>query len=408
MPTIALASLAGRHNSSDDLMLAGTVRALREIDPAASLVAIVPNPDAIAGLLDADVRLVEAPMNPLQALTGSTGGPLRERRTTRRAKRLLEDALAGRDGVPEGIRASVEAIRSSDLLLYAGGGYLNALRPIGVHNAELLALAAARLDVPWALFGHSVGPFREAAPSVRVRRLLEGATAVGIRESRSAWEARSIAPRMVPDVTGDPSLLVPREAPGAKHRDPEWIGVHARDFNFRNFPSIAGEPPLSLGDAITMIAGRLKAEVVYIETAATPAHDDRGINERLDAMVLPSVRRGPPVRYSPGGVRLPPVSVVVAASYHVCLRALASGLPIIAVATSEYQRHKLRGLFELFERPEWVWTPEAGVPELADRAVSAAWDPRPERLLEIAAELADRQRAWLEHHVTAMATARGN
>jgi len=290
------------------------------------------------------------------------------------------------------------ALAGADLLLFAGGGYLNGNGAVPTLGAWLLAESASNQGVPWAVVGHSVGPFREAASSLRAKRILEGAAAVALREPRSAWEATSILPGVRPQVTGDLSLLVPQQP--APPSDPEkpLLAVCARGLPIRPFPPIILEPEFTLGDAVTMVARGLRARVAFVESAAPPAHDDRAANERFDRTVQPDVERADQVAFRAGGLELPPVSLVVTGSYHVCLRALARGTPAIAIATSEFSRHMLRGLFELFGRADWVWTPELGIPDLVEMGLTAAGRPRSEELREVAADLADRQRGWLARH----------
>ena len=76
---------------------------------------------------------------------------------------------------------------------------------------------------------------------------------------------------------------------------------------------------------------------------------------------------------------------------------LGGGIPAVGIALTPHARHELRGLMDLFRRPDWVWVPEAefGIHDLSSRAVQAANDPDRATLRGTADALADRQRAWL-------------
>jgi hypothetical protein len=369
-------------------MLAGALRAIDELAPHATITSVVTDTRAAASADGGAGTFVEGPWHALERASRSLVGPLRDRRLVRIASGLVAHSDWG------------QAIGGSDLLLFAGGGYLNANGSLSTLGAWLLGEAARRGGVPWALFGHSVGPFREAASSLRATRLLEGAEAVAIREPRSAWEASSIVPGIRPEVVGDLSLLLQSAAPPPDSAEP-LLAVCARDLPLRRFPPIILEPDFTLGDAVTMLAKGLRARVAYVEAAAPPAHDDREANEGFDRTVSADVERADRVAYRPGGLELPPASLVVAGSYHVCLRALARGMPAIAIATSEFSRHMLRGLFELFGRADWVWTPELGIPDLVEMGLSAAGRPKSDELRQVAADLGDRQRGWLARHLPA-------
>jgi hypothetical protein len=90
---------------------------------------------------------------------------------------------------------------------------------------------------------------------------------------------------------------------------------------------------------------------------------------------------------------------VIAVSYHVCLLALARGVPAVGLAFGGYVGHKLRGLFEAFGKPEWVWAPDRGGVELARVAAEAVEDPGGADRRALAEAFVARQRRWLAAHV---------
>ncbi|MDP9343840.1 MAG: polysaccharide pyruvyl transferase family protein [Actinomycetota bacterium] len=395
MPTVTLVSFAGRGGAGDDLALHGTVQALRELSPDASLTAVVAAPDGVRAFLDPAVRLVEGPLRTLGATGAATSGALRGRRTAHAAERMLDAALAGGDA-PAPIREAVEAAGSSDLVLLLGSGYLSDRRPLELLAAGMLAEAARRRGVRYALFGHSVGPFERGGPLPRARRLLEGAERIAIREPRSSWEVGALLRGRSADLLGDPAFLLPRAGPAA-----EWPARILANFRgvtrlveYRKAPD---EPGLTLADGVYMVARQLRADVSYVEAGTPPAWDDRAGNEVIDRGVLPAVERGPRFAPTAGGPALPPAAVAVSTVPELCAWALANGLPAVGVALTPHDRHELRGLMELFQRPDWVWVPEAefGIFDLSGRAVQAANDPNRAELHEIADGLAVKQRAWL-------------
>jgi hypothetical protein len=396
VPTITLVSFAGRGGAGDDLALRGTVHALGELSPDAALTAVVAVPGRVGAFLDPSVRLVEGPLRTLAGIEASAHVALRGRRTVHTAERLLEDAMAGRASVPEPVRAALEAVGGSDLVLFVGGGYLSDRRPLRLMAAWMLGRAAAGRGVPYALFGHSVGPFEHGGWLAKARQLMEGAEQIGIREPRSVWEVAAMLRGRQADPMGDPALLLLRPEPQTEPAPvllANFPGLRALT-EYRRAPD---QPALTLADGLHMAARQLRADVRFVQAGSPPAADDRAGNAVLDAGLLPSLTRGRPLEYAPGRLELPGASVAISTDHDLCSWALGHGIPAVGVALTPHARHELRGLMDLFRRPDWVWVPEAvyGIHDLTSRAVSAANDPDRAQLRKIADQLAARQRAWL-------------
>jgi hypothetical protein len=148
-------------------------------------------------------------------------------------------------------------------------------------------------------------------------------------------------------------------------------------------------------------------ELEFVEAGRAPYYDDAGAHRELDALVSASVPRVEPCPQAPGRIDLPPARLVMAVSYHVCLLALARGVSTVGLATRPYVAHKLRGLFRLFDRPGWVWTPDGASGGLAAIAAAALRDPARDSLPQIGHDLARRQRRWLADHVVTSVASRG-
>jgi hypothetical protein len=140
-------------------------------------------------------------------------------------------------------------------------------------------------------------------------------------------------------------------------------------------------------------------DLAFAEAGRAPYYDDAGAHRELDALVSAGVARVEPCPQSPGRIDLPPARLVLAVSYHVCLLALARGVPTVGLAIRPYVAHKLRGLFRLFGRPDWVWTPAGAAGDLARMATDAMERAGPDELRCTAEALAARQRRWLADRV---------
>ena len=157
------------------------------------------------------------------------------------------------------------------------------------------------------------------------------------------------------------------------------------------------DPALTLADGVYMAARQLRADVRFVEANTPPAADDHAGNAIIDGGLLPNITRGEPVVRGPASLELPPAGVAISTQHDLCSWSLGFGVPAVGVALTPHARHELRGLMDLFQRPDFVWVPEAefGIHDLSSRAVQAANDPKRSELRDIADRLAEKQRAWL-------------
>jgi polysaccharide pyruvyl transferase WcaK-like protein len=386
MIRVALAAEAGWSNSGDDLMLRGTAAALRDLDPTISLTVISPNVWQVREFMPPDVLCVESPLLTLDGV-GQWVGPRMTRLRRRLVERRLRLGFEPGDGA-DPVRQSVEAIRGSDALVFAGGGYLTDRWPLTVRNARFLGETATRLGRPYVVFGHSVGPLRERGPRSDVAALLRGAAGVAPREPESATEVAALLGGGRWEPIGDPALLLPEVTAPSVPADRVVVNLrdHAPDDRELR-PAVAA--------AVDAVATACGLALAFVEAGRAPYYDDAGAHRELDALVSPRVPRVEPCPQVPGRIDLPPARLVLAVSYHVCLLALARGVPTVGLAIRPYVAHKLRGLFRLFGRPDWVWSPDGASGDLTGIATDAMDTAGPDQLRFTAEELAARQRRWL-------------
>jgi len=394
VPTVTLVSFAGRGDAGDDLRLRGTVHAIHDLAPHTGITAVVGGPDRVAAFLDPSIRLVEGPLRTLAGIDAPSPWSLLGRHSTRASRQVLERALA--EPGPNAVRDSMAAVESADLVVFVGGGYLNDLRPLRLLAAWMLARAARRRGVPYVLFGHSVGPFEHGGSLPRARQLLEDARAIGIREPRSSWELAALLRGRHAEPVGDPALLLV-DADQAAEPGPRVLANFPGVRQLAEYRKAPMDPTLTLADGVYMAARQLRAEVSFVEASSPPSSDDRAGNAVVDAGLLANIPRGEPVALSAGSPNLPPAGVLISTEHDLCSWALGCGIPAVGVALTPHARHELRGLMDLFQRPDWVWVPEAefGIHDLSSRAVQAANDPNRSQLRDTAGALAARQRAWL-------------
>lgn len=307
--------------------------------------------------------------------------------------RMRLSALASRrhDG---DVGALVGALSGADGLIFAGrGGTTDAFL---ADSLQTLALAGAgtALGVPVAAFSQGVGPIRDPALALRARALLPRLSLIGVREPALApleLERAGVPQRRI-RVTGDDALAL--ALPG----DGRPFGASSIGVGLRMKPPIGlAEDMLdALAPELRATARRLGSEIVALPVALEQGDADAVRRLAGDAPLVggEDVRTVPELIARAGRCR-----VVVSASYHSAVFALAQGVPVVALAGSDYYGYKFAGLADQF--PGGVELIAAGdAREALGPALERAWHAPTqlrERLVAAAAEqAAASERAYAE------------
>jgi colanic acid/amylovoran biosynthesis protein len=257
------------------------------------------------------------------------------------ALRLRSWRNALRGELAAGTARCLEVLREARLFVAAGGGYLNELFP--GHMARVLGvidIAMARQQ-PVALFGHGLGPFGDPRQREALTPMLRGARCVGLRDARASPEIvrRCGGFDERTRVTGDDALELAwthrpptlGNALGLGLRVASYSGLVSRDFRalrriLDEFTCERGAPLLSCPIAFDSQSGDHASITRLVEglTAFEPAK----VSCDPDAVII-----------QVGRCRL-----LVTASYHAGVFALAQGIPVIGLAQSAYYLQKFMGL----------------------------------------------------------------
>jgi Polysaccharide pyruvyl transferase len=163
------------------------------------------------------------------------------------------------------------------------------------------------------------------------------------RESARLLDAIGVRPERVM-VTGDDAMEMaargtPTEIGGA-------IGVNVR---VARYAGVTASGVDAIRPAVRSAAQRLGAPLVAVPIAHhSDCHDGVAIRAVLadgDQAASPIVDLATPARAIAQVARC---RVVVTGSYHAAVFALAQGIPVVAIAASDYYRAKFAGLAELF------------------------------------------------------------
>ena len=398
-------------NVGDLAMLTVAVSRLRELWPSASIQVITNAPELITrhcgDVATAPVRgrrllLQEHLLGPLRrglpaGLRGSCERAEDRLRLTWpsvfAASARLKAALSGHDA--RDARIFLDAVERADLVIVNGAGiFTDAFKESALGILATLDLAVRR-GIPTALFGQGLGPIDDPELERRARDVLPRVSQIAIRESRTSLPLLTAlgVPADSVLVTGDDAieLAYPR-APREARANAQKIGVNVRIAPYADVEQ----------DTISRLRGALESAARAHGAPLVPvpiAHHGGRMDVETLRELLHGVDDGGSSLDTPRKVieRVAECRVVVTGSYHGAVFALAQGIPVVALAKSDYYVNKMSGVADQFAVGcEIVRMDEDRWPGRLEKALDRAWDGADgvrAPLLAAAAEQIGRSRA---------------
>jgi colanic acid/amylovoran biosynthesis protein len=239
----------------------------------------------------------------------------------------------------------LDLMRSADLFLMSGCGAINDVWSANATRILVTFELAMRLNVPTAMMGQGIGPLRNPALVAVAERVVPQMQLVGVRDQQSMDLVSSLgigADRT--HLTGDDALeMAYAERPeklganiGVNLRLAEYSGItepvaakHAEHLTAKAKECGAG----LLGLPISRFRGESDSESLRRAFGAASVPFDVGSELDTPVKVIQRTRD---------------CRIVVTASYHAAVFALAMGVPAVGIAQSDYYRQKFKGLEGLF------------------------------------------------------------
>jgi colanic acid/amylovoran biosynthesis protein len=268
----------------------------------------------------------------------------------------------------------LQTLRSSNLLILAGGGYLTDAFPEHAQRVLETALLAIQWRIPVAMFGQGLGPMETPGLRRRFRRVLQGTLLVGMREKRSGLplleSLGGIGDRAL--CTGDDALVDAVAHAAIDRSMSRGLGVNLR---LSSYSQVDDSTVADVRDVVRRMRDQYQARPV-------PAPVSRFQNES-DARSIRQLLTGIDDA-SDGGESIDTIDKLVAqvgqcralitGSYHAAVFALAQGVPVIGIARSAYYAGKFLGLNDLFgDGCQAVTSDQPDFRGRLQRAVDAAW-----------------------------------
>jgi len=269
-------------------------------------------------------------------------------------------------------RAFRNVVAAARLVTVAGmGGITDVFRDYALGVLGTLDLAI-RHGVPTAMLSQGLGPLLDLELRTRAAEVLSRVDLIALREARAGMPLlRALG---VPSericTTGDDAieLALGKEDAALGH----GLGVNLRA---SDYSGVDDNIVASVGLGVQRAGARLSAPLVAVPISGVPGEEDVATIRRVVRGYAPVLDGG--VRFAgPRDVvaQIRHCRVVVTGSYHAGVFALASGVPVVALARSAYYVDKFLGLADQFGRGcELLLLDSANVSDEIEAAVYRAW-----------------------------------
>ena len=266
----------------------------------------------------------------------------------------MESAFSGEAGLPKGMAPAVEAVRTADAVVIAGGGNLNSGGEHHVFERLALKRIAEYHGVPLFVTSQSVGPHLSQDDRALVREIAEYATVFGVREASSARLMREIAPdpgRVV--LTHDDAVLLPQletsTVPSADVDLPPSYVVGSFTYHPGSTDLPAREYFRAIASALDEIVRTCDVDVVLLPHMGvlgvrdTSDRDCRAHARIADLMVSDRVHQLPVVSAAQTVSVTAGARFTVSTRYHPVVFGPTAGVPAVGLVTSHYSMIRMYG-----------------------------------------------------------------
>jgi colanic acid/amylovoran biosynthesis protein len=240
-----------------------------------------------------------------------------------------------------GLKEFQHEIRTSDAVVATGGGYFTDSFLFGAEGILDTLRLARHFGKPIAIFGQGLGPLSDGMIKNGLRKILQTASVIGLREKRRGpqfLKSLGVSSNQM-FVTGDDALeLAAQHAP---HQTGSALGFNVR---------VAAYSGVSTGQfeffhaLLRILARELHAPVLALPIETKP--EDSDVNA-LRKFIPPEISENVDfVPSEPAEVirQIARCRVVISGSYHAAVFALAMGIPTVCLVKSEYYTDKFLGL----------------------------------------------------------------
>ena len=307
-------------------------------------------------------------------------------------------------------RAAIQAIRSCDVVYCSGGGNLNDIWL----SAELLPRVvtyrvAALLNKPVIISGQGIGPLHSRLGRCLLRWGMRHASFIGCRDAKESSKLllelgvkKSLVQSLGDDAMDLRTADIQRvreifAQEGLPVDSRPLLAVHVRLHNFRQDFRDIGIP--FLAELLDCLIEKIGFWILFIPISYWNRKVFEG--DLGDAFeVYAKMKRRDKVsflcreKYSPPELKgvVSSCKMLIGFSYHSWIFALTSGVPAFGIFKGEYFSMKSKGLFEWYNREDWIWNIEgANASSIINKIkeVVTHYDQNQEELLRISCKMVE-------------------
>jgi polysaccharide pyruvyl transferase WcaK-like protein len=360
-------------NVGDVAMLQACVRRLKDKWPDADIQVITESPERLEQYCPGATAVAQTVVGRRGASALSMSAQLALEQMWKTAIPLLvrsrsrladDDVCSAQPRLPE-------AIRTADIVVSSGGGFVNDV--FWWHGAGVLSVLALaqRLGKPTAMFGQGIGPLHHPVLSQLVKRIMPRLNVIGLREgvvSGPLLKSHRVDHDRI-SVTGDDALYLATAAT----RPPTGtsIGVNVRVAAYSGVDASVADRLVSVASEA---ARRHRSTVSALPVSRYEAHSDlqilrTGIGAELPDREFDDIRTPEELAERAAQCR-----VVVTGSYHAAVFGLASGVPAVCITNSRYYDGKFEGLAAQFPGGCYLLRPGRNFERELSTLIDVAWE----------------------------------
>lgn len=238
------------------------------------------------------------------------------------------------------------AFLSANMVVAAGGGYLNDLNPIQTENTLRMISDAKKRNSRTALFGQGLGPMRNEKLLMYLKNACRPPSVVALREGLSGVSLLRTLGLDIHEtlVTGDDSIEMSfNSLPEELGSD---LGISLRKIGYSG---LTEEHLKSIRDVLKTLQQALSTEIVPIPISLNEWEDDASVLSKLCEGHLQQSSEHCEIHSPQQAIRLAGrCRLVISGTYHASVFAMSQGIPALCLYASEYYHDKLKGLQSQF------------------------------------------------------------
>jgi len=301
--------------------------------------------------------------------------PMRAIRQVKRSQRVSRTRSRAWEAWPR-------FIENMDAVVSTGGGFLNDTFPTQRVNVLLTMRLAQAMGKPTAWFGQGIGPLQNGPHATIVATALREARVVSLREGLAARKFAHVHDLDFArfHLNGDDAFVLLASLPTETKNNGAYIGVNVRPAAYAQIDESAQQ---NLGSALASLASQEGCPILPLAVSLPPTDDDAGFVRQI---VPAEVCANEPAADAPKALyaQVQRCRLVVTASYHAAIFALAAGVPVVGLSASAYYDQKFDGLKAFFPETLAILRPQQADFSLALEAVAQRFATLPQTTRESA------------------------